>query len=243
MSRRLLSLLAGVLLAGCTVAEPIPPTPTAPAGPSVKAAIETVTAPPAPTPTTPAPGEVKAAVSEAKGLVSPFKALSDILDKIANNRLLTAINQDADRTLALIDAWQTQNPPALTPLLEFQARACPTAAKLASADLKEKIDMLKSALGLVDTELAGFDPTQPAIIYFFTKLRYGPAGVGIAGLDPKAAIAQLKADVAGRVTAVMDSCRQIVPLKQIDELNQLLLKGGLIAGTGGAAGPLLGILP
>jgi hypothetical protein len=222
--------LVGVALwlTACTTLEPAP---ASGALPSVKAAIEAVTPPPA------------AVQPEAGGLISPFKLLSDAIGKLGHNKLLTAVGADADATLAWIDQMQATTPPTLSPLAEFRARACPTAVKVATADLQQKIQILQAVLGSVDAQISGFDPTQPEIILFFTKLRYGPAAGGIAGLDPKAAIAQLKQDVAERVTAVVDSCRALIPLKQIDEVVQLAGKAGLLVGTGGAAGPLMGILP
>lgn len=162
--------------------------------------------------------------------------IADSLGQLADNRLLTAVGQDAADTLA----WVAEQKAAgkLSDLAAFRAAQCPTAITLATADLKAKIAALQAALKAEEakgTAMGALD--GPHLILALTKLRYGPAGA--PGSDPKALIASIKHDVAERVTAVADSCRAILPMHQMAELMKLALKAGLVGGTGGAALPFL----
>ena len=161
--------------------------------------------------------------------------VSDLLDALANHPLLIAANKDADDTLA----WVAVTP--LSPLEKFRASSCPTAIKLATADLRAKIAVLKGLLADIDTRESGTGAQEPGVVFKLTKLRYGPPGA--SGSDPRALLATAKHDVAERVTAVVDSCRAIVPIRQINDVLRVAAKAGLVGATGGAAAPFLGILP
>jgi hypothetical protein len=207
---------------GCATKDPYPPATTTS---MVVKPSATVTA----TPATTAPDK------------TPLQELADALGKLGNNKLITAVNKDATDTLAWVAQQQALTPPGLTKLQAFRASACPTSIQLAAGDFQDKLKLLQGLLIGVDQQVTGATAQGPEIILFFTKLRYGPAGP--LGQDPKALISTLKQDIFERVSAVVDSCRAIIPQKQIDELVQLAGKAGLLAGTGGAAAPLLGILP
>ena len=202
-----------VFLAGCSTVAP-QPSASSPPPPAVAGA-----PPPAPAAS---PGKTDVIV--------------EALDKLENNALLTAVNRDATDTISWVNGQ-----PTLTPLQSFRAKACPLAVQLATQDLQAKIELLKGLLQGVQAQAAGAAAQGPEVILFFTKLRYGPAGQ--PGSDPQAQIAQLRQDVAERVTAVVDSCRAIIPIKQIDEVVQLAGRAGLAVGTAGAATPFLGLVP
>ena len=166
---------------------------------------------------------------------SDGSSVSEALGKLADNPLLRAANQDADDTLAWI-ATQT-----MTPLQKFQASACPTAIKLATADLRVKVKTLQNLLDVKAADLTGIATQGPHLVLALTKLRYGAAGA--PGSNPQALVAELKKDVAARVTAVLDSCRMIFPGHEIAAVLKLAGRAGLLGATGGAAAPFLGILP
>lgn len=213
LCRITLILLMLTVLVGCATAAP--PATTLLPDPSVGTAAVAVA------PAAPAPGQ------------TPLQALADAIGKLGENKLLSAVNKDAADTLLWVNS-QTQ----LTPLQKFRASQCPTAVQLATADLQAKIKMFQGLLASLDSQAQGAAGADPELILFFTKLRYGPAGQ--PGSDPKAMLAQVKQDVTERVTAVVDSCRAIIPVKQINEVLRLAGKAGLTVGTGGAGIPLLG---
>ena len=170
----------------------------------------------------------------------PLATIADSLGQLADNKLLTDVGQDAADTLAWVEEQKAAG--KLSDLAAFRAAQCPTAIVLATADLKAKIARLQAMLKAEEEKLTAFGALDgPHLILFLTKLRYG--AVGAPGSDPKALIAAMKHDIAERVTAVADSCRALMPLKQMDELLKLALKGGLVGGTGGAALPFLPALP
>ena len=160
--------------------------------------------------------------------------VSDALGQLADHPLMVRLDRDALDTLA----WVNGPDGPKDPLRQFQATMCPTAVQLSRADFKQKVAMVQAMLAAPAT-----DPTKsgtgPEIILYLTKLRYSTQ----QGMDPKAQLEQLKTDIAARVTAVVDSCRSIVPLKQIDEVVKLANKAGLAIGTGGAGLPLMGLMP
>lgn len=170
----------------------------------------------------------------------PLASIADSLGKLADNRLLTAVGQDAADTLAWVEEQKAAG--KLSDLAAFRAAQCPTAIMLATADLKAKIAQLQAMLKAEDEKLTAFGALDgPHLILFLTKLRYGPAGA--PGSDPKAMIASIKHDVAERVTAVADSCRAILPIREMAEILRLAAKSGLVVGTSGTAVPFLNALP
>ena len=191
---------------------------------------------PQPSASSPPPPAVAGTPPPAPAAPAKTDLIIDALDKLENNALLTAVNRDATDTISWVNGQ-----PTLTPLQSFRAKACPLAVQLATQDLQAKIELLKGLLQGVQAQAAGAAAQGPELILFFTKLRYGPAGQ--PGSDPQAMIGQLKQDVAERVTAVVDSCRAIIPIKQIDEVVQLAGKAGLAVGTAGGATPFLGLVP
>lgn len=169
---------------------------------------------------------------------TPLRAMADALDKLADNPLFNAVNRDANDTLA----WVNGPLGPTDPLMKFRASECPTAVILASGDLKAKLAMLRGLILGLDARLASVaGPSSPELLLALTKLRYGSAGQ--PGSDPKALIATLRHDVAERVTAVVDSCRAVIPIRQMDHALQLAAKAGLLAGTGGAGMAAVGLLP
>ena len=133
--------------------------------------------------------------------------LADVLDRIANNPLLTAVNKDADDTIAWV------NQAGLDQLATFQALACPTAIKLTTASIQTEVAQAKALLAQIDTTAQGLQNGQsPELILALTKLRYGPKGT--PGSDPANMLTDLKTTLWGQISAVVDSCRQIFPAKQ-----------------------------
>ena len=137
--------------------------------------------------------------------------LADVLDRLASNPLLTAVNNDADATLAWVDKA------GLDPLAAFQAKACPTAVKLATGSIQTEVAQAKALLAEINGRVTDLENGgSPQLILAMTKLRYGPKGT--AGSDPAAMLADLKTTLYGQVSAVVDSCRQIFPAKQTASL-------------------------
>ncbi len=168
----------------------------------------------------------------------PLQAAAEALGQLADNPLFNAVNKDANDTLAWVNGPQGPT----DPLVKFRASECPTAVVLASADLKAKIATLQGLMLALDARLSSdAAPSSPELILALTKLRYGPAGQ--PGSDPQALIATVKHDVAERVTAVVDSCRAVIPMRQMDQVLRLAAKAGLVAGTGGLGMSALGLLP
>lgn len=155
-------------------------------------------------------------------------ALLDALDTLAENPLVNAATRDADRTLAWVSA---QEKAGMEPMKVALARACPTAVKAATADLRAKIVTLKAKLAGAD-QLA-HDVTTGAPIYTLTVLKYG------AALDPKAEVAQLRADIGLRVDALFTGCMHLFPKKQVNDVLALLAKLGITS----QLGPIAGVLP
>jgi hypothetical protein len=144
---------------------------------------------------------------------TPIQHASDALDILANNKLLRMVNTDADDTLA----WVNSSYGPTDPLLKYQAQACPTAVKLATGSIQETIAELKTNLQEVDDNVQLFaDDGNPRLILKLTKLRYGKPGQ--PGSDPAERVATLKKVLWAQISAVVDSCRMIVPTSQIDNL-------------------------
>lgn len=158
------------------------------------------------------------------------------LDLIANNPLLSAVNKDATDTLA----WVNSPAGPTDPLAKLQASACPQAILAATASLQANVASLKTLLGNMSAD-ATKNLSSPELLLALTKLRYAPAGA--PGADPSAMIAQLKSSIFAQVTAVCDMCRSVFPAKQVAELVMAAGKIGGVAMTGGAAAPLLGLVP
>lgn len=162
--------------------------------------------------------------------------VSDALGKLADHPLMVRLDKDAVDTLA----WVNGPDGPKDPLRKAQASMCPVAVQLGRADFKQKVAMIQAMLAApVDPNAVNAGDSGVEMILYLTKLRYSTQ----QGLDPKAQLEQLKTDVAARVTFVVDSCRSIVPLKQIDEVLKLANKAGLAVGTGGAALPFVGLMP
>ncbi len=137
--------------------------------------------------------------------------LADVLDRIANNPLLSAVNNDADATIVWV------NQAGLDPLATFQALACPTAIKLATSSIQQEVAQAKGLLADISGRVSELEAgASPRLILTLTKLRYGPKGT--PGSDPAAMLADLKTTMYGQISAVVDSCRQIFPAKQVDVL-------------------------
>jgi hypothetical protein len=151
----------------------------------------------------------------------------DALDKLADNPLVNFALADADKTNAWVDAQVAKG---MDPAKAELARACPRAVKFAAADLKAKIAALKAQLaGGPIPDIA--DPT--GAIYALTVLKYGGA------LDPKAELAQLRADIGLRMDALFTGCVHLFPKKQVNDVAILLGKAGIAS----QLGPLAGLLP
>jgi hypothetical protein len=165
---------------------------------------------------------------------SPLQTLADGIGQLADHPLFKAVIQDATDT----QVWV--NNAGLDPLNTFRASQCPTAILLATQDFQAKAKGFQAMLTGLDAKIGGLSASGgPEIILFLTKLRYGQG----PAVDPKAQVQQIKTDVTNRVTAVVDSCRAIVPLKQINEVLKIAGKAGLTIGSGGAAAPFLGLIP
>ena len=137
--------------------------------------------------------------------------LGDVLDKIANNPLLTAVGRDADDTIAWVNAA------GLDDLAKFQALACPTSIKLVTTSIQTEVSQAKVLLAEIDGHLQGLQNGQsPELILALTKLRYGPKGT--PGSDPQAMLADLKTKLWGQISAIADNCRQVFPAKQTGAL-------------------------
>lgn len=150
------------------------------------------------------------------------------LGKLADNKLMNILDQDVADTLA----WVNGPAGPTDPLQKFQALQCPTAISLARADFKTKVGALQVLLNTPASDGAVMAPAKVEVILYLTKLRYG---AHTKGPSPQAMAAQLKTDIAVRVTAVLDSCRSIFPLKQVDELAKIAEKAGLLVVPGGPA--------
>ncbi len=165
---------------------------------------------------------------------TPLQALSAALGNLANNKLLTAVNQDAADTLVWVDSAQGPT----DPLMKFQAQACPTAIQLATGSIQQTVAQMQSLISQLDTQQQNIaSGGNPELILQLTKLRYGP--VGTPGSDPSAMLANLKTVLWAQISAVVDSCRQIVPAKQIAGILQQAAAAGL---TGGGS-TVIGVLP
>lgn len=157
---------------------------------------------------------------------TPLQVLSQSLGVLADNPLITAANKDAADTLA----WVNGASGPTDALAKFRASQCPMAIQLATANLKQDIAMLQGLVTGLDTKIASGLSGPPEPILALTKLRYAPAGV--PGADPKAVIASMKHDIFERVTAVVDSCRAVIPAKQISALALDAMKLGGVPGVG-----------
>ena len=148
---------------------------------------------------------------------------------LARHPLLHLAVKDADATLAWVEAHRA----TLGPLKAFRASQCPTAVKLAVADLLEKVLALKQRLHAMRQRLTD-GPTTPEVILALTKLKYGDP------VDPQAAIGQLRDDIAMRLGAVTPSCAGLLPVEQLADLARLAGRAGLLTTP---LAPLSGILP
>ena len=157
---------------------------------------------------------------------TPMHGLSDFLGKLAENPLFKAADQDAKDTIA----WVAVN--VSDPLQRFRATQCPQAVLLATADFRTKVATYQVLLTGLDEHLKSAEVSGPHLILMNTKLRYGNPG------NPKEQLRMLREDIGARVMAVADSCRAIIPVKQLEEVLGLAVKAGIL-GTTGPAGLLL----
>lgn len=149
-----------------------------------------------------------------------------ILDLLANNPIIVKANVDADQTTAWVDE---QEKAGMEPLKVALARACPSAVKAATSDLKAKIELLKARLAGVG---AGGGLVTGYLIYDATRLKYGGAG----RLDPKAEIEQIRSDIALRMDALFTGCVHLFPKEQVRDMLRLAAKAGIVTQTGGLIG-------
>src|SRR6185436_13977421 len=100
----------------------------------------------------------------------------DVLDRLADHPLLNVLDKDADATFALAarrekEYAESNGTKGWEPMKVALARACPTATKAATADLKVKIQTLKARLQPkedgTETEFS-----TGALMYKLTVLKY-----------------------------------------------------------------------
>ena len=164
---------------------------------------------------------------------TPLQTLSDALGKLANNKLLAAVNQDAMDTNAWVDSAQGPT----DPLLKFQAHACPTSILLANASIQQTISQMQGLITQLNIQQQNvLSGGNPEIILTLTKLRYGNPGT--PGSDPSAMLASLKTTLWAQISAVVDNCRQVIPVKQINDILKQAAAAGLTAGASSALGAL-----
>lgn len=151
--------------------------------------------------------------------------MADALDKLANNPLLQRADESANRTLAWVAEQEKATPPMGT-LTAALARACPQAIKASTVDLREKIERLKGLLSGAGQEQG---PVTGFLVFDLTRLKYGKS----TGLDPKAEIEQIKADISLRMDALFTGCFHLAPKRQMIDALKLAAKLGIATQTGG----------
>jgi hypothetical protein len=147
----------------------------------------------------------------------------DVLVQLANNALVAAALEDATATEAWVDSQ-----PNMDPIKQELALACPRAVKFAAKDFHDRVLALKAELDASGIgSLTEVDIKSPRLILHLTQLKYG------IGMDPKARLAQMKADIALRLDAIFTGCAHLFPRKQVVQLANLAAKAGLLSSGGG----------
>jgi hypothetical protein len=118
------------------------------------------------------------------------------------------------------------------------ALACPTATDAVAGLINQTLDGIIAQVQALESG-GSTDPNaaQGRLMLFLTQLKYGPQG------DPKAQLANLKAQFAVQMDALFTGCAHLFPKKQMNDLIVLMSKAGITGFTGGAAAPFLGIIP
>lgn len=213
--RMLLVLMLVVWLAGCAGTNPMVETSLTP------------TSAPAVAPASPAPDQ------------TPLQAIVKALGELKNFKLFVDVRKDAADTIAMVNspAWAS-----VSSMDKFAALQCPTAIQEAMANFDQNLDGLSTLLLQVDAQMQGLAAGGSIeIIKTATMLKFGPSGM--VGSDPKAIASVYQTAIMKQINLVRRSCAQIIPDQQIKDALNLATKAGLVAGTGGGAAPLLGMLP
>jgi len=162
------------------------------------------------------------------------KALQDV--KAALQPILATVAGDAKATRTWSDRVLGPSGTNPDPVKYALAYACPTATDAVAGLINGTIDGMIAQIGLItappDSDLSG-----GLLMLSLTQLKYGTQP------DPKAQLASLRAAFDLQMDALFTGCQHLFPKKQVSDINRLLIKGGLTGLSGGALGPLLGVLP
>ena len=165
--------------------------------------------------------------------IQAIESGKDPLDVLKDNAVFRLKLADADATLAWV-AEQEKAVPPIEPIKAALARACPTAVKAVIPRFQARVDLFKALIAKIKGDAAGgVKQDDPRLILLLTKLKYG------TGLDPKAQLAQLRADVGVDIDALVTGCAHLFPARQVNGLLRLAARLGIATQTGG----LIGILP
>jgi hypothetical protein len=159
-----------------------------------------------------------------------------VLDKLADNKFLSAVEADATATEAWVAVQVTAG--KMDELTEELALACPRASRAAMKDLRAKILAFKDLLVPVPTADSA-NVIAPHLMLRLTQLKYGDD----PSQNPKAMIEKLRKDINLRLDAIFTGCAHLFPKEQVREVMVLAGKAGVLGASGGSALPLLGILP
>ncbi len=162
------------------------------------------------------------------------KALQDL--KAALQPIIVTVSKDAAATRA----WATQvlgptgtNP---DPVKYALANACPTATDAVAGLINGTID------GMIAQVQAITSPPDPSLsggllMLQLTQLKYGTSP------NPQTQLAALRAQADLQLDALFTGCQHLFPKKQVNDILRLAGKAGITGFSGGALGPLMGVLP
>lgn len=162
------------------------------------------------------------------------KALQDL--KAAIQPIIVTVANDAKATRAWANQVLGPTGSSPDPVKYALANACPTATDAVAGLINGTIDGMIAQVTAItsppDTSLQG-----GLLMLQLTQLKYGAAP------DPKTQLAALQAQFNLQMDALFTGCQHLFPKKQMNDIINLMAKAGITGFSGGALGPLMGIVP
>jgi hypothetical protein len=151
--------------------------------------------------------------------------------------IIAKIKQDAAATRAWANKVLGPTGTKPDPVKYQLALACPTATDAVGDMINKTIDGLIAQIQGMQGPVDDSNAQQGFAMLFLTQLKYGDQP------SPQDQLKNLQAQVALQADALFTGCAHLFPKKQVNDALKLMGKAGISVFSGGAASPLLGILP
>jgi hypothetical protein len=158
------------------------------------------------------------------GTQTPMQTASDLLGRISDNKLSTALAADCQNTLdKVIPEWEGKIPEDQI----FQAKACPTMILYALEGDKQDLAAIQQIALSVDAVFAGIGDGafRPDLIERMTRAKFAPQNE--IGSDMAPRVAAFKDRFIKRWSAVRKMCALVVDDEKLINLGMRMFGGGL----------------